>query len=348
METTLPVLETASEPVSVVRPPQSAHLPVLDALRGLAALAVCWFHFTNAQFTELFPFYKTSGKYGYLGVQIFFVISGFVIPWSMYRANYQVTSFFRFLARRVVRLDPPYLASILVVLSGYFLSSMTPGHAHLFHIPWLQLLAHLGYVNVFLNMPWFQMSYWSLAVEFQYYLSVGLAFTLFARKGIGWFVVSSMLIIVATLGLGSHPGFLPHHLPLFLLGLTVFRFKCLQTTRWELACGVVLAAVLAIQVDGVAETIAGMLACLAILFLTASTTPLLSFLGRISYSLYLIHVFVGNVVYGIAARHAANLGVFRWILPPLALLLAVLLAYLFYLLIEVPSKRWSARIRYAS
>ncbi len=55
-----------------------------------------------------------SGKYGYLGVDIFFVISGFVIPWSLYRTRYAIRDYPRFLLKRNVRLYPPYLASIAI------------------------------------------------------------------------------------------------------------------------------------------------------------------------------------------------------------------------------------------
>ena len=157
------------------------HLPTLDALRGIAALMVCWFHFTNAQFTARFGHFQASGKYGYLGVQIFFVISGFIIPFSLYRARYQLKSFFRFMLKRIARLDPPYLASIALVVLGFWLSSKLPGHAP-YHVPWARVAAHLGYVNAFVGMPWLQMSYWSLAIEFQYYIFVGLCFPLLALQ----------------------------------------------------------------------------------------------------------------------------------------------------------------------
>ena len=100
---------------------------------------------------------------------------------------------------------------------------MTPGH-HPYRISWPQLLAHLGYINVFFGMPWFQMSYWSLAIEFQYYLFVGLAFALFSRKGPLWSAITAALFVAAALILGQRKKLLPHHLPLFLLGITAFRF----------------------------------------------------------------------------------------------------------------------------
>jgi peptidoglycan/LPS O-acetylase OafA/YrhL len=337
----------AAKAANVVVPPAKPHLATLDALRGIAALAVCWFHFTNAQFTERFPTYRSTGHYGYLGVQVFFVISGFVIPWSLLRADYRIGSFFRFLARRILRLDPPYLCSIAFVLAGYFISSMTPGHSHLYRIPWGQVLAHLGYVNVFLHMPWFQMSYWSLAVEFQYYLFVGLAFVLLARRGALWSALIAALFISVSLPFGHDSSFLPHHLPVFLLGITAFRFKCLNTSRLDLVCGIAVASALAWYVDGLPAAIAGLASCAAILFVNFST-QILDFFGRISYSLYLMHVFVGNVVYGFAARRPGDLGLLKWTLPWVALALAILVAYAMYRIVELPSKNWSAKIRYGS
>jgi peptidoglycan/LPS O-acetylase OafA/YrhL len=53
------------------------HLPVIDLLRGLAALLVCYFHFTtnNSYYGNYLPdgnWLKVSGKYGWLGVEMFF------------------------------------------------------------------------------------------------------------------------------------------------------------------------------------------------------------------------------------------------------------------------------------
>src|SRR5271169_5335799 len=85
---------------------------VINALRALAALFVAWGHFVAGQGKYL----SLSGKYGYLGVHIFFVISGFVIPWSLYRSRYALHDYSRFLLKRNVRLYPPYLASIAVTV----------------------------------------------------------------------------------------------------------------------------------------------------------------------------------------------------------------------------------------
>src|ERR1700721_719885 len=84
-------------------------LPRLDTLRGGAALGVAWFHMTNGY---QWGVVRWSGYEGRLGVACFFVISGFAIPYSMHTANYGLASFWRFLARRLVRLEPAFLGSI--------------------------------------------------------------------------------------------------------------------------------------------------------------------------------------------------------------------------------------------
>ena len=78
-------------------------LPVLDMLRGSASFAVCWYHMTNGNDSLPPSLLKSSGGYSWVGVEIFFVISGFVIPYSLSRSGYQITDCGRFLIKRIVR-----------------------------------------------------------------------------------------------------------------------------------------------------------------------------------------------------------------------------------------------------
>ena len=88
----------------------------VTSVRGLASLAVCWFHI--GLWTQLLPdgIFRYSAGYGWLGPHIFFIVSGFVVPWSMYAARYRWQDAPRYIARRIVRLDPPYIIAIMVVL----------------------------------------------------------------------------------------------------------------------------------------------------------------------------------------------------------------------------------------
>lgn len=99
----------------------------LDILRGVAALSVSWYHFTNGN-SAFLPdgTLKTSGEYGWLGVEVFFVISGFIIPFTLARSGYRLADYGTFLVKRVVRLDPPYLVAIALIIALGYLSWPRP------------------------------------------------------------------------------------------------------------------------------------------------------------------------------------------------------------------------------
>jgi peptidoglycan/LPS O-acetylase OafA/YrhL len=205
--------------------------------------------------------------------------------------------------------------------------------------------AHIGYLNAFAGLPLFQMSYWSLAIEFQYYLFVGLVFPMLARPGYAESATIYAAIALTSLLAGHNKAFLPQFLPLFLIGITVFRFKCLGIHWLDLTLGIGIGVILVFFLQGPPPAIAGLASALTILFVNG-TTRLLTFFGKISYSLYLMHVIVGDIVYGLAVRHASHPGLLRWVLPFIALGVAIAIAFILYRVVEVPSKRWSSAIRY--
>ena len=63
---------------------------IIDSLRSFAAISVCLFHFICTTVGLDYPATMSSiFSYGQNGVLVFFVISGFIIPWSMYSKNYR-------------------------------------------------------------------------------------------------------------------------------------------------------------------------------------------------------------------------------------------------------------------
>jgi peptidoglycan/LPS O-acetylase OafA/YrhL len=116
--------------------PSLSRIPALDTLRGLASLSVCLLHLTNYDPAILPPddLGKIACSFGSLGVQIFFVISGFIIPYSMYRAGYQSQNKGRFLAKRLLRLEPPYLASLALALVAHSVRGERPSTPGAFRV----------------------------------------------------------------------------------------------------------------------------------------------------------------------------------------------------------------------
>jgi peptidoglycan/LPS O-acetylase OafA/YrhL len=107
---------------------RSSRFDNLDAIRGVACLMVCLFHFTNSD--PDFPkshYLRDLFEHGNLGVQIFFVISGFIIPISMGKSNYEWGNVWRFLLKRGVRLYPPYILALLVALLSAGVATLLPG-----------------------------------------------------------------------------------------------------------------------------------------------------------------------------------------------------------------------------
>lgn len=102
---------------------QSARIPIIEGMRGLAAISVALYHLTATLPSAVFqPFH-----YGWLGVDAFFVISGFVIPLSLFNEGYVVSDFGFFMLRRCARIEPPYLVSVVMVVVLAYVSSWTPG-----------------------------------------------------------------------------------------------------------------------------------------------------------------------------------------------------------------------------
>jgi peptidoglycan/LPS O-acetylase OafA/YrhL len=322
---------------------------IVDPLRGLAALAVAWFHFTNGS-----PFVKTawlraSGWYGCLGVPVFFVISGFVIPYSMCCGGYQSGRHFgRFLTKRLVRLEPPYLASIALVIGLWYLSSHTPGFAGTEpRFSPAQLLLHLGYLNTFFGYPWLNPVYWTLGIEFQYYLFVALVYRLLTARqaGLRAVVVAAMCGVAL---LVQTPMLVFHYLGLFTLGILAFQYHSRLLSAKAFVPAVAAVATITAFSQNLSIGLAGVATALVIAFVPMprhSGMRVLVFLGSISYSVYLVHATIGGRIVSLGSRFTGGL---PWELAVLATAVGVTLAAAigFNRLVERPAQRLSSRIKY--
>lgn len=328
-------------------PLPGARVEILEPLRGLAALAVAWFHFSNGgNLVDAGTWLQTTGAGGWRGVEVFFVISGFILPFSMHRAGYRFpTDAGRFVAKRVVRLDPPYVAGIAVVLLLWYGSALAPGFQGTAPtVTWPQLLAHLGYLNAFLGYEWLNPVFWTLAVEFQFYLLVALAYPLLAH--------ARPAVRVAALVAFGASAFLPtgetvvfHYATLFALGAATFHLRAGLLPAWAyLAAVAMLAAVTGVLHDPATAAL-GAATALAVAYVRVPRLPVLGWLGTVSYSFYLLHVPIGGRVVNLGARFAESVPEQLAVLV-LAVGVSLAASHVLYLFVERPSQRWSASIRY--
>jgi peptidoglycan/LPS O-acetylase OafA/YrhL len=183
----------------------TGHLPALDGVRGLAILAVLLFHFVspaNPQgrldhaLTWLFA-------YGALGVDLFFLLSGFLITGILYDSRTDPNYFRNFYMRRVLRIFPLYYGVLAVVflivplipaLRGSEIAGLRSEQAW----AWLYgvniyLAIHGGWVLSYLT------HFWSLAVEEQFYLVWPLlVWVLAGRPRV--FLTFSLAVAIASFG----------------------------------------------------------------------------------------------------------------------------------------------------
>jgi peptidoglycan/LPS O-acetylase OafA/YrhL len=319
---------------------------VLDALRGVASFGVCWYHFTHGNPTFLRPGpLKFSGEFGWLGIEVFFVISGFVIPFALSRNDYDIRGSGRFLVKRVVRLDPPYFTTIILILGLGYLSSKTPGfQGNSFMLSWPQLLLHVGYLNAFFGYPWLNPVFWTLAIELQYYLLVAFIFPLLlTRRPV--IRIGTLASLAALSFAVPAPQFVFHWLLLFLLGIATFQFR-----DGALGKGMYLTHITAITSAaffslGAVITLAALITALAIAFVNMRRSGVLGWLGKISYSLYLLHAPIGGRFINLSTRFGDALWV-KCAALIAASLASILAAWLLYRLVELPAQRWSAAIGY--
>ncbi len=323
--------------------PQTAipNLDSVDCLRGLAAFAVCLFHFVKGFFPDTHLFREFT-SYGWLGVESFFVISGFVIPLSMIRSRYRITCVGRFLAKRYLRLGPPYLASVVVVVALGYVSAATPGFkGEPFTLDWRQIGLHVLYLNDLFNVAWLNPVFWTLAIELQYYAAIAIGFSsLFSEQaGIRRFAfVITMLLGAVT---WSHD-YVFAWTYVFLTGVCVCHLVAGTCSRNESV--LMLAAALAAVYLRNGQQIAFVSAITAIGTMTIKRVPAsITWGGTVSYSLYLLHVPIGGRLINLSKR-VVDSDIDRYLAVAPAMAVSLLSAYIFYLYVEVPSHKLSRRI----
>jgi peptidoglycan/LPS O-acetylase OafA/YrhL len=325
---------------------------VIEPLRALAALAVCWFHFTNGAQPVTggieTDWLRSSGSFGWLGVSCFFVISGFVIPLSMYSGRFQLSRDWKiFFGKRILRLDPPYILSILMNVGLLYLGTMLPSSSgQTPNVSAVQLLAHLGYLNAFLNYGWLNDAYWTLAIEFQYYVLIAFCYAAIVSKAkIGNYLATIGLASLSFLPIGSQ--FVLHFMVVFVIGIVTFqRHVGLIDSKVFGFWLVILTAIAAITLD-IPSAITALITSLTIAFVEFKIPKVISFIGTISYSIYLIHEPIGVRIISFGNRFAPTLPL-KLLVLVCAVAATICAAYIFYLAIERPAKTWSASLKYSA
>ncbi|MGQ2935469.1 acyltransferase family protein [Sphingopyxis sp.] len=298
-------------------------LPTLTGLRGFAALAVLFYHIRGAMTGFLPDRVIAMLAQGYLAVDLFFVLSGFVLWWT-YGAEFRdqgIRAAPRFIVRRFARIFPLHLA-ILSAMLLFALALLVSGRDPGAHYSFTALPAHYllvqnwGFGN---GLTWNDPA-WSISTEWAAYLLLAIAGGWLTRLPRGAWSFPSLIIAMAA-GLGwwfaaTGRASIGDDIPAtgLLRCLVEFGIGILLCQWWTAqreaprgtaiiygtALGLVGAAALLFGVAGSQPAAVPLImTAVVILALQASTAPrpflsgrIAQWLGDISYAVYLSHFFL--------------------------------------------------------
>jgi len=351
----------------------------IDALRGVGAFAVMCHHLAGnlLEYDWAPAIVDTLMAYGNLGVPLFFVVSGFVIAHSTNDAVHSGKFLGIFALKRSIRLDPTYWCAIgitlaLLLAKTRFISSEGNEFPE-FRV----ILAHLFYMQTLLQVPAISPVYWTLCMEIQFYLAFVVSRMLFPGSTVtrsakprptkpffngkknwaiehwlfGMYLVS-LLIYVRFIPLWI-PGLFIEFWFLFYLGVAVNWYLSGRMHSWRLGA-VLLIATAFLLISGQAYLAAGIISTLFILVAGKRKAltrwlvyPPLMYLGKISYSLYLVHPDIGWSTISVGKKFVTARN------PSVGLLLfccgvatSIMSAHLLWYLIELPTHAFAKRLKY--
>src|SRR5690606_22446411 len=85
--------------------------------------------------------------------------------------------FFRFLIKRSLRIDPPYIIILILFLLVFnILSNVTSFHGHAIPFKLTEFFAHIFYIVPFTSYKFYDHIFWTLSIEFQFYILIGLLY----------------------------------------------------------------------------------------------------------------------------------------------------------------------------
>lgn len=366
--------------VSQPAPRPAARFAFLDGLRAIGALGVASYHIERyeplaASARTVVPqWLQTIPQHGWMGVQVFFVISGFIIAHSLRNVRIDWKSGPLFVLRRYLRLSPPYWLTIVFVTALTVFAVKVLDDGTLGGIPSASAyLSHLVYFQEIVGHENISTGFWMLCIEMQFYaLYAALLWTAQRLSGGGtvpkaWPMILCCWLPGIVLVYCYHPNpFVEELMPdvehsvwaPYFFGIIAFgivTYAALEGwmpawTFWTYAG--MMAARLVLETAKYQtfskEVCVGLMAGLAIFACTKANAMhrwlnfrWLQHVGRISYSLFLIHYGVSWIVKTVGSRITGEdpWAAVGWLV--LSLGVSLLAAHYLCLGVEEPSARFA-------
>jgi len=322
-------------------------IKTLDVFRGLAAYSVLLVHYTQGYRERFGHSYnpKYDFYYGYLGVEFFFLISGFVIFLTVLNS----TSFFDFAFKRFSRLYPTFVFCFIATFILVWIFKL-PRH----EITLSQFLSNLTMMPDILGFKTFEGVYWTLEIEvFFYFFMAVLILTKQLKNILLWGAVYIVLAWINKFAF-TFPTRVAmllnvHYSAFFFAGILFFHLKFnKQNFQWLIHLLIIISYfTCCLTLTQFAERT--ILLCFFIIFYLFSydklnwlhTKPLI-FLGVISYPLYLIHASTGFIIMNHTREYLEN---YPFIFILSATIIVTFVAFLVHEYIEEPSINYLRKLK---
>jgi peptidoglycan/LPS O-acetylase OafA/YrhL len=345
----------------------------LDAIRGIAACIVVLWHFYQALSPEAFPVWIRWGMErtplyliisGTESVMLFFLLSGFVLSLPFHR-NPNRLGYRSFLVKRIARIYVPYLGALFLAVLGnacYHGLALNSWFTETWHEApkFTTILQHVLFLGNY-DYYAFNTAFWSLVYEMRISLIFPFLCTLVIR--IGWFraillavglAFSSVILRFA--GISSQTTDTFKYISFFVVGILLAQFAVpirellSRTPKILRFAGILLSLLfyaLAHLLPGAVKDTLILIGASGFIvaglsepaFSKALNWPIFQFLGRISYSIYLLH---GTILFLLVYAFYGRVPL-EWLFLPL-LICVVVASTIFYHLVEKPSIQLGRRL----
>lgn len=269
----------------------------LDGLRGLAVTAVVWHHATPTASDMTFT------HRGYLGVDLFFALSGFLITAILAREHTtQPVNLKHFYARRALRIFPAYYATL-----GFAALFASTAAANLTDRPWV----YVAYLSNWFDGLGILAFTWSLAAEEQFYLAWPVVYARFNRwaEPVAWAALAANIVWQWSGVTASEMGDVTFVPVIAGVLLAVRSPEWVKHPKGFLVAATVTGTLIAAAPVMVGPWRTATQLGLAAVVATAAHRPpglldnrVLARLGTVSYGVYLSHMFVRHAAVGVAGE----------------------------------------------
>lgn len=347
-----PALRQKGSTVTIEQAGAEHRIQWLDYARFLCAMAVLLYHFAyrGPSFGMVdnvtnFQWLSEIARYGYLGVDFFFMVSGFVIMMSV-----EGRTASQFAAARFVRLYPAFF--VCMTTTAVFLALVQD---HRFPISFVMWLGNLPIIGTLAGVRPVDGAYWTLAIEIEFYVLVSVVLLAGLSSRIEQLVRGWLAVQVITSVIGANVPLVSDYFMLFSAGCLLF----FATTRgWTPFRAAAVGVSIILNVADVArrgagfahelkfEPIPGVLMGAVLVFFLVFIVmgqvqmrlPLGKRIGSLTYPLYLSHQSIGLIVMGWMAAYIGQWGA----LVSVAAIMIIFSAVIAVFVEERPRRYWKA------